>query len=987
MYAKYLLGLSLPFLMLGCNSSSNDNESTTPSMVIGYGPIEGAKVCVDANKNYLCDDEVNTTTDANGLYDFGDKLDKSQSYNLVAEIEPTDRDSANGRQHKYHTVLLSDSSNGILSPFSTLAFLHKAKHGGSLKDAANSLSASLSDTNVSMLADYTSDEALQHDAHYLLSWMGITLKNLDHKLDENLSTTEVMNELYNNFESQTDVMKTYMTQNKHEAAAYHSPRMIKRETSQNVLYSWQPGMEYGRGFSDVTQSIIQGSNCLESFDTTWFGSAEENYEFILVQSEDDLSKNLNISGSISLGYEMISGSISGSYLNTYNKNSNSVFLLISYESKSGTYNVDNAVVSPDYKSMYDSDPNNFRKVCGDKFLVSATFGGQFLGLLEIKTNSLSEKRDIEAQLKGSYNGGVISVKVEGSFNQSLDSVLKQYSATVHVASRGGAGAQLEVSDLDTLKTQASDFITTTNSTCTKESTECFYEATFADYAVIMNNTATQSTLTERKKTMMPLYDAAISNKDGNSYENLRSRFEFIKTFAKFFDSSYTSASFLSQLSADITHGQALVENTANICATADEGSEPTTVCPTLSSAAAGYTPDEINLRLPATDYLPITSCTEFREVFNQTLTGQVTTLYIDYDLNKPFEAFCDGDNAFLILPYHSNPRSFFLRSNYFRGQNLVDAQGRHANMVTAYDKVKVEVQGQNLLVDTSDTTYASTYISTSEDANTSSLLFNDPFTGTTQVKHIPFGASYIGECPEKTVEQTIVETHEFEYVATQMSWEEASNYAKSSDATLATVMSSADHLAIASLMTEQGITDSFWIGLKESETFTIHHSYPPISWHTGFSPFGGGFSFFHPNYPRRGFDTTGVRPTYCYSDPQSNFQWKCSSDSALKMGFVMRYNTPKTETKTIEVADTSNCNVTFGGHAMTYGVIDFGGSTVPFTITDNNLFNVPGYLPTEITNAITTDSSNKKVTFGEPYPSETKLWSIPANQIELIYSN
>ena len=129
-----------------------------------------------------------------------------------------------------------------------------------------------------------------------------------------------------------------------------------------------------------------------------------------------------------------------------------------------------------------------------------------------------------------------------------------------------------------------------------------------------------------------------------------------------------------------------------------------------------------------------------------------------------------------------------------------------------------------------------------------------------------------------------------------------------------------------------------------------------------------------------------MRPTYCYAEPQSNYQWSCSPDTTLKMGFVIRYNTPKTVTKTIEVPSTANCNVMPGGAAMTYGVVDLGGSNVPFTITDNNVFTAPGYLPTAITSAITVDGSDKKVTFSEPYPNETELWSIPANQIELIYA-
>ena len=93
----------------------------------------------------------------------------------------------------------------------------------------------------------------------------------------------------------------------------------------------------------------------------------------------------------------------------------------------------------------------------------------------------------------------------------------------------------------------------------------------------------------------------------------------------------------------------------------------------------------------------------------------------------------------------------------------------------------MEVQGSNLLIDTSDTTYASTYATTSEDANTSSLLFNDPYAGLIQVQNIPFGAAYVGTCPEKLVDKNVTEIHEFEYVATPMNWTDAESYAEAND--------------------------------------------------------------------------------------------------------------------------------------------------------------------------------------------------------------
>ena len=176
------------------------------------------------------------------------------------------------------------------------------------ESAGEAVASLLYSDSKALMEDYTSDIVARNGAHYLMSWIGITLESLDYPYDATLNAHELMQTLYSDFTASVDTIKNYFSATHALLQERSAPRMHTRDANPDVIYAWQSGMEYGRGFSDVTQSIIQGSNCLEEYNTTWYGSAEENYEFVLVQSEDDLSKNLNISGSISLGYEMISGS-------------------------------------------------------------------------------------------------------------------------------------------------------------------------------------------------------------------------------------------------------------------------------------------------------------------------------------------------------------------------------------------------------------------------------------------------------------------------------------------------------------------------------------------------------------------------------------------------------------------------------------------------------------------------------------------------------
>jgi hypothetical protein len=165
--AKYAFFVLVSIFLSACgDESSYDNspvaQSTTKELdlsgVLVDGYIQDATVCLDSNKNDLCDaDEASDTTDSNGKFDFANQTLSSNSLINILAYGGTDTSTQKIFNEKFKTILdvseLDENSTLIVSPITDLV-----SHSFSSLNGEDALDLSDAKTNVADLFDITTTQ-------------------------------------------------------------------------------------------------------------------------------------------------------------------------------------------------------------------------------------------------------------------------------------------------------------------------------------------------------------------------------------------------------------------------------------------------------------------------------------------------------------------------------------------------------------------------------------------------------------------------------------------------------------------------------------------------------------------------------------------------------------------------------------------------------------------------------------------------------------
>lgn len=120
-----LISISALALLTACGGSINNSNTLSGTVIDGY--IEGAKVCLDVNKDGLCGAaEPTATTDAQGRYSLDITGLNASGLTLIAEIPDSAKDADDGGQtlaaagkSGYTMATLADRP-GVITPLTTL---------------------------------------------------------------------------------------------------------------------------------------------------------------------------------------------------------------------------------------------------------------------------------------------------------------------------------------------------------------------------------------------------------------------------------------------------------------------------------------------------------------------------------------------------------------------------------------------------------------------------------------------------------------------------------------------------------------------------------------------------------------------------------------------------------------------------------------------------------------------------------------------------
>jgi hypothetical protein len=210
---------------------------------------------------------------------------------------------------------------------------------------------------------------------------------------------------------------------------------------------------------DLLGGIPKG-DCVQSTDlddaATGADGNVSTFSIQYINDAQELHKVMNVSAAAK--FSALGGggaSAKASYANQVNVNQYSVYAFVSVNVQKGAkmyrnVNLKNAV------AKYVEDPSfsadQFRKRCGDRFIVGQKTGGELTAVIEIKASSRSEKEEISASVKG--NSGVWNASA--NFASSLQKLNSKHSMSINAFKAGGTSAALPAT-ADQLVTRALSF--------------------------------------------------------------------------------------------------------------------------------------------------------------------------------------------------------------------------------------------------------------------------------------------------------------------------------------------------------------------------------------------------------------------------------------------------------------------------------------------------------------------------------------------------
>ncbi len=95
-------------------------------------------------------------------------------------------------------------------------------------------------------------------------------------------------------------------------------------------------------------------------------------------------------------------------------------------------------LSESYRKMAATEPEKFRKVCGDSYVASISQGGEIAALLTFETNSISQQKQIAANVSGAGWGATAEVSMKETIKKQSEGT----KTSISYFQRGGSGDPL-----------------------------------------------------------------------------------------------------------------------------------------------------------------------------------------------------------------------------------------------------------------------------------------------------------------------------------------------------------------------------------------------------------------------------------------------------------------------------------------------------------------------------------------------------------------
>ncbi len=426
------------------------------------------------------------------------------------------------------------------------------------------------------------------------------------------------------------------------------------------------------------------------------GTLSANYDIQIISDSAQLASSLGITAEASVGFGLFSSSAKSSYLQSQSSNSYSVYVIVRSEI-SGP-----AIVLADARIMKrDEDPSgqdnynalinqylDFYSKCGDKYLAAATTGATYRGIIRLDTSSISEKKELDSELRARYGSATGSVDVKKAISQ----ITSQHN--VHINEfYDGVIPNSFATDYQTLLTNSENFPALFAAQCSGKSVggtqlTCLKSANFQDYQTLSLAKVDTSALNKASANMQKLTNYAIG------YQIKVNDFTTAQQNPYLFIDRKEAVSAMLAVSLE---SLSRVKETLKRCShDVRDCVDVATLKPALPDPATVPSPNQIDLGKP-------TSCLDYKNRYQafgsvqmeKPLTDANYRMYIGGQTVRSSNIWCADMNLAVPLEYIS-----LVQPNTSRRRLAFGA----ATDVTAWSKVRIDPT--NLFIDPVDYRFA-----------------------------------------------------------------------------------------------------------------------------------------------------------------------------------------------------------------------------------------------------------------------------------------
>ncbi len=596
--------------------------------------------------------------------------------------------------------------------------------------------------------------------------------------------------------------------------------VLDQKRSPNALISssdYVADMDLGSGFDSLRGTIIAGNPCLEDFEIKDRVSREEvTFAITDIKDSGEMKEAMNIELEGTIGFSIFEFSIGGDIEVEEEFDNKNIYYLITLNYEKDDYSIKEPKLSEEATKLFANQDlyEEFRQKCGDQYIETVTTGSQMVALIEIHNKSAYERSKIEVNastfIGKKVAGASLGVDISGSFLREVENISHDRKVTIKVIAQGIEDSVPFTISPEQLMNYIKGFIGELNSIGSTTYRESPLKVKFQDYE--------SSTLVKRggdilkAENAMREYGAYLF-----TYRSLLFDVGSIIQYPYDFVDAQDSVKMLTELQKELNIYISQIEYFKDKCQLKDPRKRSCLSIAEIKNRYGVEFKNEWELRdvlPPKMTYFP-KDCRDIKELYGETDDGEYR-VYLGGDKLKPFNIYChnmgsSSPEEYLTLPNSSIDNSKQPTSNYIK-DSYIDGKDLFENIVI-YDKYRVSISMDSISIYTQQQEFLQTNrdINLSEETILLGFLSNRYSTESGQFNIDISGTGFIFDENMLGFRDTTFNSMIFEMVDTNMSWEEAEQFAESRDGRVVSIVDREYESKVIEFLKEKNITvGEFW---------------------------------------------------------------------------------------------------------------------------------------------------------------------------------